>query len=189
MEKKPEHTRHQPSRLLKVVLFGPESTGKTTLAQKLAKYYKTTWAPEFMREYLQKKWNEKGELVTKEDLIPIAKGQLKNEEMASINAKEILFCDTNLFEIKVYSEYYYNGFCPEEIKNKTHTENYDLYLLTYIDTPWEADDLRDRPKDRLTMFRNFEMELIKQKFPYFILKGTLKERMEKAIESIETLRQ
>ena len=140
-----------------------------------------------MREYLQKKWDSEKELVTKEDLIPIAKGQLKLENEAAQQVENLLICDTNLLELKVYSEYYYNGFCPSEIKNEATKDNYSIYLLTYIDTPWEADDLRDRPENREEMFRIFEAELKKQGFPYKILKGNEEERFNRAVKIIDTL--
>lgn len=187
MEEKPEHTRNQPAELIKVVLYGPESTGKTTLAKQLAEHYNTLWVPEFMREYLQKKWDSEKKLVAKEDLVPIAKGQLKLEKQASQQIENLLICDTNLLELKVYSEYYYDGFCPSEIKKEATKNNYSIYLLTYIDTPWESDDLRDRPENREEMFCIFEAELKMQGFPYVILKGNEKERFENAVEIIDAL--
>lgn len=187
MEEKPKQTRNQPAELIKVVLYGPESTGKTTLAKQLANYYNTLWVPEFMREYLQKKWDSEKKLVTRDDLIPIANGQLQLEKEASQQVENLLICDTNLLELKVYSEYYYNGFCPSEIKNEATKNNYSIYLLTYIDTPWEADDLRDRPENREEMFCIFEAELKKQGFPYEILKGNKTDRFNRAIEVIDVL--
>lgn len=187
MEEKSKHTRNQFAQLIKVVLYGPESTGKTTLAEQLAEHYNTLWVPEFMREYLQRKWDSEKKLVTKEDLIPIANGQLNLEIEASEQVENLLICDTNLLELKVYSEYYYDGFCPSEIKNEATKINYSIYLLTYIDTPWEADDLRDRPENREEMFRIFEAELKKQGFPYEILKGNEKERFENAVRIIDSL--
>lgn len=186
MEEKVKRTRNK-SDLIKVVLYGPESTGKTTLSKQLATHYNTLWVPEFMREYLQKKWNFKKELVTKEDLIPIAEGQLKLEKKASQKVEKLLICDTNLLELKVYSEYYYDGFCPSKIKNEATKDNYSIYLLTYVDTTWQADDLRDRPNNREEMFRIFEAELKKQNFPYQILKGNQKERFNKAVAIIDQL--
>ena len=187
MEKEFEHTRNQPAALIKVVLFGPESTGKTTLAAQLAAHYNTLWVSEFMREFLQKKWDSEKKLVEKEDLIPIAKGQLKLEKEISQKVEKLLICDTNLLELKVYSEYYYEGFCPSEIKREATKNDYSIYLLTYIDTPWEADDLRDRPENREEMFRIFEAELKKQNFPYKILVGNEKERFNRAVEIIDEL--
>lgn len=187
MEEKPKHTRDHSNGIIKVVLFGPESTGKTTLAEQLAAHYQTLWVPEFMREYLEEKWENKGQLISKEDLLPIAQGQLKQEQNALEKVKDLLICDTNLLELKVYSEYYYNGYCPGFIKKEAVKDNYDIYLLTYVDTPWEADILRDRPHNREEMFSIFEDELKKQGFPYEILKGNLEERFEKAVEIIDAL--
>jgi NadR type nicotinamide-nucleotide adenylyltransferase len=173
--------------LIKVVLYGPESTGKTTLAKQLAKHYKTLWVPEYMREFLQKKWDIEKKLVEKEDLIPIAKGQLQLEKKAFQQVENLLICDTNLLELKVYSEYYYDGFCPSEIKTEATKDNYSIYFLTYVDTPWEPDVLRDRPNNREEMFRIFEAELKKQNFPYKILKGDKEERFENAVKIIDKL--
>lgn len=187
MEEKPKHTRNQSAELIKVVLYGPESTGKTTLAKQLAEHYNTLWVPEYMREYLQKKWDSKKKLVSKEDLIPIAEGQLKLENEASQKVENLLICDANLLELKVYSEYYYDGFCPSEIKIEATKNEYSIYLLTYIDTPWDADALRDRPNNREEMFHIFEAELKKQSFPYRILKGNETERFETAVKIIDEL--
>ena len=187
MEEKSEHTGNQFTELIKVVLYGPESTGKTTLVKQLAAHYKTLWVPEFMREYLENKWENKKQLVSKNDLIPIAQGQLALEREASEKAEKLLICDTNLLELKVYSEYYYDGFCPEFIKNEATKNNYSIYLLTYIDTPWEPDILRDRPNHREEMFRIFEAELNKQNFPFQILKGNEEERFNKSVEIIDAL--
>jgi NadR type nicotinamide-nucleotide adenylyltransferase len=187
LEEKFGHTRNQSAELIKVVLYGPESTGKTTLAKQLAAHYKTLWVPEYMREYLQKKWNSEKKLVEKEDLIPIAKGQLQLEKKALQKVENLLICDTNLLELKVYSEYYYDGFCPSEIKTEATKDNYSIYLLTYVDTPWEPDILRDRPNNREEMFRIFEAELKKQNFPYKILKGDKEERFENAVKIIDKL--
>ncbi len=174
-----------PSDCLRIVLFGPESTGKTTLAKQLAAYYSVPWVPEYMREYLQKKWDDKKEKCTKDDLIPIAKGQMIAENKAAALTDRLLFCDTNLLEISIYSEYYYNGFCPEEIKKYSERNTYDLYFLTYIDPEWQFDDLRDRPDEREKMFRIFESQLINQNLQFEILKGNQDERFDLAVKMIE----
>ena len=187
MEKTLKQSTGNRNHCIKIVFYGPESTGKTTLSKLLAEHYHTQWVPEYMREYLEKKWNEKKENITKEDLTPIAEGQLASENKAAEKANQLLFCDTNLLEIQVYSEYYYDGYCPSEIKQAAKENQYKHYFLTYIDVPWEADKLRDRPNDRLKMFYIFEAELRKQQLPYTILKGSVKQRMETAIQTIEKL--
>jgi len=178
----------QPSDCLKIVLFGPESTGKSTLAKQLAEHYKTCWVPEYMREYLQKKWDEQRGKVTKDDLLPIAIGQITSENKAVESVNELLFCDTDLLELKVYSEYYYNVFCPFEIEQAISKNRYNLYLLTNIDIPWEEDNLRDRPNDRLTLFRIFEEELKKRNLPYCVISGSKTLRLQQAIALINKLR-
>jgi len=173
--------------IIKVVLFGPESTGKTTLSKHLARHYNTVWAPEFAREYLQKKWNNERKTCENSDLLPIAVGQMEIENRLAKKADKVLICDTDLLETKVYSEEYYGGFVSPKLEAAAINNTYDLYLLTYIDTPWEEDDLRDRPNQRLEMFKAFENTLIKYNRPYILLKGDKKERLKKAIKEIDKI--
>ncbi len=184
MEKK---LKQESANIIKVVLFGPESTGKTTLSNQLARHYNTVWAPEYAREYLQDKWNNERKTCENSDLIPIAIGQMKLENKLAKKADKLLICDTDLLETKVYSEEYYGGHVDKHL-NKAALENqYDLYLLTYIDTPWEADDLRDRPEQRLEMFKAFENALKKYKRPYILLKGNKRQRLKEASSAIDKL--
>ncbi|MCG8784702.1 ATP-binding protein [Tenacibaculum finnmarkense] len=179
--------KQQKSNLVKVVLFGPESTGKTTLSGQLARHYNTVWTPEFAREYLQDKWNNERKICEQKDIIPIAEGQIKLENELSKKADKILICDTDLLETKVYSEEYYGGFVDANLDEAAIKNTYDIYFLTYIDTPWEADDLRDKPGERLEMFTAFENTLIKYKRPYILLKGDKETRLKKAVEIIDKL--
>jgi HTH-type transcriptional repressor of NAD biosynthesis genes len=184
MEKK---LRQDPINIVKVVLFGPESTGKTTLSKQLARYYNTVWAPEFARDYLQKKWNNERKTCEAEDLIEIAFGQMKLENKLAKKADKVLICDTDLLETKVYSEEYYGGFVDENLDKAAKKNQYDLYLLTYIDTPWEEDDLRDRPGLRLEMFTAFENALIKHNRNYILLKGNKETRLKSATKAIDKI--
>jgi len=173
--------------LVKIVLFGPESTGKTTLSELLARHYNTVWVPEYARDYLQDKWNNERKTCEDSDLIPIAKGQIQLENELAKKADKVLICDTDLLETKVYSEEYYGGYAHPNL-NKFAIENYyDLYLLTNIDTPWEADDLRDRPEQRQEMFDAFENALKMYNRPYILLKGDIKNRMNTAIAAIDKI--
>lgn len=179
--------RQQPSNCIKIVLFGPESTGKTTLSRQLAEHYQTLWVPEYAREYLQNKWDKEQKSCEPKDLVPIAIGQMKLENELAKQTDSVLICDTDLLETKVYSEVYYLGSC-DPILDKYAQENlYDLYFLTYIDTPWEADDLRDKPNEREKMFAEFENTLIKYKRPFVLLKGDKEKRLECAIKHINQL--
>ena len=184
MEKK---LKQKPINLVKVVLFGPESSGKTTLSRQLARYYNTVWAPEFAREYLQKKWNNERKTCEKEDLLPIAIGQMKLENKLAKRADKILICDTDLLETKVYSEEFYGSFVDEKLNKAANENQYDLYLLTYIDTPWEEDDLRDRPEQRLEMFTAFEKSLKDNNKPYLLLKGDKETRLKNAVKAIDKI--
>jgi NadR type nicotinamide-nucleotide adenylyltransferase len=173
--------------IVKVVLFGPESSGKTTLSKLLARHYNTVWVPEYARDYLQNKWNNERKTCENSDMIPIAEGQMKLENELAQKADKILICDTDLLETKVYSEEFYDGFVHPDLEKAAIQNTYDLYLLTYIDAPWKKDDLRDRPEQRLEMFKAFENVLRKHHRPYIVLKGTKKDRLEIAINEIDKI--
>ena len=176
-----------PSSIVKIALFGPESSGKTTLSRHLARHYNTVWVREYAREYLQDKWNNQRKTCEHSDLMPIALGQMKLENDLVTKADAVLICDTDLLETKVYSEEYYGGFVDPDLEAAAVANTYDLYLLTYIDTPWEEDDLRDRPELRLEMFNAFENALKKYNRPYILLKGDKKTRLAKAVKAIDAI--
>jgi HTH-type transcriptional repressor of NAD biosynthesis genes len=182
-----KNLKQQESHILKIVLFGPESTGKTTLSKELAKRYNTVWAPEFAREYLQKKWNDAATICAVEDIIPIAIGQTKLENEQLLKANKVLFCDTNILETKIYAEAYYKDYSNKELNEAVNRLQYTLYFLTDIDVPFEEDDLRDRPNQRQEMFDLFKNGLEKHQCNYQILSGTLETRLEEAKKTIDTL--
>ena len=182
-----EALRQQPTDLVKVVVFGPESTGKTTLARDLATHYQTQWVPEYAREYLQDKWDREQRTCQPEDLLPIAIGQMHLENTLSERADRLLICDTDLLETKVYSEAYYLGYCDPLLEKYALENQYDLYLLTGIDVPWEADDLRDKPGEREAMFAYFKAALEAHNRRFVILKGSRKVRLQTAIRHIDPL--
>lgn len=182
-----EKYKQQPSNCLKVVLFGPESTGKTTLSRQLAKHYKSVWVPEFAREYLEEKWENERKTCEAKDLLPIAEGQMLLENELAKKTNSVLICDTDLLETKVYSEAYYIGSCDPILEKYALENTYDLYFLTYIDIPWEADDLRDKPNEREAMFKAFKDTLEKYNKPYVLLKGDKKTRLNTAIKYINNL--
>lgn len=182
-----EKLKQQPGNVVKVVLYGPESTGKSTLSRQLAKHYNTLWVPEYAREYLQQKWDEEQQVCQPEDLIPIAMGQIKTENELTKKASKLLICDTDLLETKVYSEAYYVGSCDPLLEKYALNNKYDLYLLTYIDIPWEKDDLRDKPNKREEMFAYFKSALDKYQRPYQLIKGSREERFKTAVTAIDEL--
>lgn len=184
MEKQLEQSRTD---CLKIVLYGPESSGKTTLAKKLAVHYNTLCVPEFSRDYLQEKWDREKLICGMEDILPIAAGQMQLENALLERCNKLLICDTNLLETVVYSQAYFNGYCEPLLLKQALKAHYHLYFLTYIDVPWVADDLRDKPAEREEMFQRFKETLDFYDKPYQILRGNLQERFDVAVETIDEL--
>jgi len=182
-----EKLAQRPASCIKIVLFGPESTGKTTLSKDLASHYNEPMVKEYMREYLQKVWDSEKRICEPKDIIPIAEGQMEAENRLSKEADNVLICDTDLLELKVYSEAYYEGYCDPQLLKHALNNHYHLYFLTYIDVPWTPDDLRDKPHDREGMFQRFQNTLEQYQKPYYILKGDREERLKNAVKKIDQL--
>lgn len=174
-----------------IAIVGPESTGKSELSAALAGHYKTIWVKEFAREYLEginRPYNY-------DDLLQIAKGQLKLEEEAKHKLVSSspnsdfktppIFCDTNLTVIKVWSEFKYQQ-CDTWILNQIKTRKYFLHLLTDIDLPWQDDPLREHPQQRRELFNIYYDELINQEADFEIVSGINDERILNAIHIIDS---
>lgn len=174
------------SEIIRIAIFGPESTGKTTLAKQLAEYYQTVWVPEFARDYLQEKLDSGRGICDVNDMLPIAYGQTKLENESALLANKYLFCDTNLMVTKVFSELYYN-FCDSLLDKAARTHQYDLYFLTDIDVPWEDDGLRDSPEGRESVFLVFKQSLLDNKKPFITLTGDKTTRLNKAVAILNDL--
>ena len=175
-----------PCNCRKVVLFGPESTGKTTLAKQLASHFNSDWVPEYARGYLQNKWDKTNEICSKEDLPIIAAGQMALENQKASNNNTILFCDTDLLVTKIYSEVYFDGYCDSDLNYFAVNNYYDLYLLLDIDIPWIADDLRDKPDERDQMLIQFKKALKSQSRPFMLIQGQGEDRFQSAIRAIKS---
>ncbi len=165
----------------KIVLTGPESTGKTTLAKQLAGHFGTLWVPEFAREYLEKLNRPYRE----DDLLEIAKGQVAAEEELTEKAKDLLFLDTSLEVIKIWSQVVF-GRCHPVIQDQLKNRLPDLYLLCRPDLPWEPDPLRENPSDRDVLFDLYQCELAGLGSLFIELNGVGNERFEKAVAHVET---
>lgn len=168
--------------LKRVSVTGPESTGKSKLAQWLAKEYHTLQVPEYAREYLEKH----GPGYVLEDVVEIARGQLERENAAAKNARKILFCDTDLLVTKIWCEVVF-GSCPAWIERQFRAHHYDLYLLCYPDIPWEPDPLRENPDDRDKLFTLYQKTLEANHLPYRVIKGLGAERFENARTFVEEM--
>ena len=178
----------------KIVIIGPESTGKSTLCAELAKYFNTLWCPEFAREYLL----QNGTQYTLEDLTTIAKGQIAKEDnftqlvqehwitsSPKITSTPLLIIDTDMLVMKVWSEFVFNS-CDHFILDQIEKRKYDLYLLCNTDLPWTKDELREYPdlETRQTLFLIYKELLMVQKVPFLEIKGMHQERLETAIAGI-----
>jgi NadR type nicotinamide-nucleotide adenylyltransferase len=168
------------SRILKIAITGPESTGKSRLAEELAAHYRTVYVPEFARSYIDKLDRPYNQA----DILEIAKGQIGLEVLMFPKANRLLFCDTELIVTKIWSEVKY-GICDPWILNRISENKYDLFLLCNIDLPWEADPQREHPHMREKLFRLYHDELAKRGFVFKIVSGLEKERLKNAIELIE----
>ncbi len=178
--------QHTPKSVINVAILGAESTGKTTLCSVLAAHFGCPWVPEYMRTYLQAKWDKEHLTCTWEDLLPIAQGQIELENKLAAQAAQsdhnhYLFCDTSLFELMVYSNWYY-GDCPKALTNAALTHHYDLILLTEVDIPWVADDLRDSPHQRDEISAYFESQLTRHQKPFHRIGGDRDERVQQVLE-------
>lgn len=170
-------------KLQKIVIIGPESTGKSTLCAALAAHYQTTWTPEYARQHL----SEHGTNYTYEDLLTIAKGQIDNEEKAiATTTTNKLILDTDMYVMKVWCEYVFNN-CHHYILEQINQRSYDLYLLCDIDLPWAADEMREYPDEapRIELFTTYKELLINQKTPWGIVSGSGDQRTQNAIQLID----
>ncbi|HEY8398752.1 MAG TPA: ATP-binding protein [Flavihumibacter sp.] len=181
--------------LKKIVIVGPESTGKSTICSELAQYYSqnyaAAWVPEYAREFLEKI----GRPYTYEDLLTIAKGQLELEERIkekllaeASDGPALLFIDTNMIVMQVWSEYVF-GKCDRFILDQVVKRSYDYYLLMNIDLPWTYDALREYPdlKNREQLYHLYYDILQRQSTPWSVISGNGEERRLAAIEAIDQL--
>ena len=182
--------------LKKVVIIGPESTGKSTLCEQLAQHYETTWCPEFAREYLL----TNGINYEYEDLLTIAKGQLALEDeytqalernslpMLEDGGHLPLFIDTDMYVMKVWCEFVFNK-CHRYILDQIGEREYDLYLLCNIDLPWVEDELREYPDPhtRKKLYQVYKDIMLNQPVPWVEISGGYEERFQKARDAVNKI--
>jgi NadR type nicotinamide-nucleotide adenylyltransferase len=171
--------------MIRVVVTGSECTGKTTLAEALARHYGTPWVPEYARQFVL----EKGAAPVYRDVEAIARGQIASEESLAAQASELLIQDTDLLSTVVYSRHYYDD-CPAWIEEALRDRGADLYLLAGDDLPWIPDgDQRDRGHMREEMQALFRQSLRSRDARTVELRGSHEERMAAATRLIDQLLQ
>ncbi|MEK7253698.1 MAG: ATP-binding protein [Bacteroidota bacterium] len=168
--------------MLRIVLTGAESSGKTTLTAQLAAHFKTAWTPEFSRLYLENLQRP----YVQADLLKIAEEQLALEEKMAAQAHRVMFLDTSFEVLKIWSEVRY-GECHPWILEQLRLRLPDLYLLCQPDLPWEFDPLRENPLDREALYLRYRQELATLGAPVFEVKGIGNERFEQAVQVVELL--
>ncbi|HEX2618334.1 MAG TPA: ATP-binding protein [Flavobacteriales bacterium] len=175
--------------MLRIVVTGPESSGKTTLAEALAAHYGTIWVHEAARSYLNAReaFGTASGYVER-DLLAIAELQLRIEEdlMAMIKPEEpqLIICDTDLITIRIWGEDKFGRSDPW-IVQQTHERSYDLWLLCAPDMPWEPDPLREDPHGRDRLFAIYRHTLEQLGKPFIAVRGTHAERMQEATAAID----
>lgn len=166
--------------LIKIAVVGPESTGKSTIAQAVAQHFDTVCVPEYAREYCKNLHNE----YTLQDEVNMYYGQIALENTLIPLAKNnLLICDTTIMTIKIWCDYLF-GDTPQDVKDEINNRHYDLYLLMDIDLPWEEDPLRDFPEHREHFMGVWESELKSLKANCIIISGLGDERLKNALEAI-----
>lgn len=168
--------------MISIAIVGPESTGKSTLSSALAEHFKTVSVPEYSRDFL----SNLDKAYRQEDLLDIAKGQVMAAEEGKKEANQLLFLDTDLFVIKVWSEFKY-GNCDPLILQMLAANKADYYLLTSPDIPYEDDPLRENPGDREELFEIYHKELVAAGVSFKIVTGYPQKRIQEAIQVINEL--
>ena len=170
------------SRLTRIVVTGSESTGKTVLAESLAQHYGVLWVPEFARDYAE----QRRQLLTADDVSPIATGQIARENATFEKASGIVILDTDVVSTVVYAEHYY-GSVPAWIEQAARDRLADLYLLCDTDVPWVADQVRDAQHHRRQVHDAFVRRLTKLAAAFRLIGGTSSpdDRVKLAVAHIE----
>jgi len=171
----------EESKLVKIAVVGPESTGKSWVSERLARSYDTVCVPEYAREYCR----DLNRQYTLQDEMNMFYGQLALERSVAPLARHgILFCDTTFLTIKVWSDHLF-GHTPEPVLSELDAHLYDHYLLMDIDLPWEDDPLRDFPDLREHFLEVWHRELQALRASYTVISGLGEARFENARAAVE----
>lgn len=167
--------------VIKIAVVGPESTGKSSMAQFLAQKFDTIWIDEFARSYCQGLDN----IYSLDDEMAIFHGQLALESRTIRNSgKTLVFCDTMFLNVKIWCDHLF-GTTPESVLDRLRTHKYDFFLLMDIDLPWEDDPLRDFPEDRSHFMNVWKHELSHLKVEYVLIQGHGEARLQQGLEAVQ----
>ena len=166
----------------KVLITGPEPSGKTSLAQELARRFKSRWVGEFARTYLE----ELDRPYQADDLLKIVNGQLRLEQQLVTDKLPYLFCDTGPEVVYIWSMVKF-GEADPYLLTLLHRQHYDVRLLCYPDLPWEADPLREHSDftDRLALFEQYQLLHEDMGWDYSVIRGTGNERYAAAEQRVQ----
>lgn len=170
---------------LSIAVFGPESTGKTTLAAKLAAHFSAPLVTEYAREF----WDTHG-VIMLEDIPGIAREQWRREDEARARADRLMICDTEALTTMLWSDLLY-GTCPQDIRRgvESRAKSYALYLLLDIDVPWTPDPQRCFPdeEDRKKCLKIWHGALERRQLPYRWIRGDWAQREQAAIAAVQAI--
>lgn len=170
----------------RVAIYGPESTGKTLLAEKLAAHFHAPLVTEYARE----RWDLQGGVLTLDDMLPVAREQWRREDAAAAQAGPLVICDTDALTTMLWSDLLY-GTTPDEVRRgaEQRCKHYALYLLLDIDVPFAPDPQRcfPDPADRAKAMRIWQGALDRRQLPYVLIRGDWAERERQAIDTIGKL--
>jgi HTH-type transcriptional regulator, transcriptional repressor of NAD biosynthesis genes len=172
----------RPYFVRRICIFGPESTGKSTLTQNLARHYKTVGVSEYARGLLDFKDGK----CDFEDIPRIARGQIASEDALAKQANRVMFCDTDLITTTIWSDVLF-GNCPQWIYEEGNRRQYDLYLLMDIDVPWVDDNQRFLPHIRVEFRDRCIHEIESRGRRYVLINGDWEERFQKACLAVDEI--
>lgn len=170
----------------RIAVVGAESTGTTTLSKALAKYYKTTWVPEYGRIYSEGKlYSSTANDWQSEEFEDIAQAQnVLEDQMAGQSPKGLVICDTDAFATSIWHERYMKS-VNQKVDQIAESHDHDLYILTGDEIPWEDDGTRDGKDIRHWMHQRFIERLKKDHKKYVVISGPPETRLQKAVTAIE----
>lgn len=168
-------------KIKKIAVVGPESTGKSTIAIQLAKYYQALWVPEYARYYCEALTAD----CTLQDEINMFHGQLALEQsVLAMTETDFIICDTTFITVKIWSDAFF-GQTPQIVLDALQKYPYDFYVLLDIDLPWQDDPLRDFPNQRAHFMEVWHKELNALGAKYKVVSGLGEDRFKNAVEVID----